>query len=183
MLATLSATLLLVTGAALLPAPPPQPAAPSAPAAVYAVAIEALLGVAADREPTYLLPSAAVTDVAMRARRASGPAQLATPSIAREVVALLQRQGRTEVRGVRTRLRSDGTLQLVLGELRFEPATTPSFARLKIAIVGADGQRETLEFLLKREGASWRSLKMEPADNIAAALPGAEAGDVRQRAL
>lgn len=157
---------LAVATAAPAAAPPAPASAPApAPAALYALALEKLLA-RAGAEAVYVLPSAAASDLHVRARRASGPARTASAATAREVVALLRRRGAPGVRGTRERLAPDGALQVVLGELRFEPESSPTFARLRVGVVGADGARQTLDFLLKREGARWRALNMEAADNI-----------------
>lgn len=140
------------------------PAAPE-PASLYALAVEKLLA-KADADEVYVLPSAAASDVSVRPRRASGAPRVATATTARRVVALLRERGVAGVRGTRPQLGRDDVLQIVLGELRFEPERSPTFARLRISVVGGGGARQTLDFLLKRESDGWRALNMEAADNI-----------------
>lgn len=140
------------------------PAAPE-PASLYALAVEKLLA-RSDADAIYVLPSAAASDVSVRPRRASGAPRVATATTARRVVALLRERGIAGVRGTRPQLGRDDVLQIVLGELRFEPERSPTFARLRISVVGGGGARQSLDFLLKREGDVWRALNMEAADNI-----------------
>lgn len=152
--------------------------APPAPAALYALAVERLLAHAGDSADVYVLPSAAARPgepLRVRPRRASGPPVAASAATARQVVALLRARGTANVRGTRERLAADDALQVVLGELRFEPAATPTFARLRLDVVGAGGAHQTMDVLLRRERAGWRALKMEAADNIGMAPAGLRA--------
>jgi hypothetical protein len=146
-------------------AAPPSPRATVATAELYALAVERLLS-GDSGTVAYLLPSAALPDLHVRARRAAGPAHSVTAAEAKAVAARLARRGGHAVRGVRHTLGADDVLQLVLGELRFEPASNPTFARLRIGVVGTGGARQTLDFLLKREPTGWRVLNMEDADSI-----------------
>lgn len=170
--ATLLAALLAV---AVRPSTPSTPAAPPdpAPPALYAIAVQVLLE-RTDADEVYLLPTSADAELRVRPRRASGPARTASLATAREVAGLLRNGASARgaaVRGARARLVDDDAVQVVLGELRFEPEASPSFARLRLAVVGTDGTRQLMDFLLKREGARWRALKMEAADNIGLVVP------------
>jgi hypothetical protein len=132
---------------------------------LYALAAAKLLGAPSEQE-FFILPTSARTDLTERARNASGTPRHAVDATAREVASRLSRRGYRGSKGMRARLSRGDELQLVLGELRFEPAQHPTFARLIIGVVGAGGAEQSMEFLLKREPAGWRVLNMEAADNI-----------------
>jgi hypothetical protein len=144
---------------------PDTTAAVTVPPEVYAIAIEKLLAHAtgATGDAVVLLPTSAGGDVALRARRASGPAIPASAATARSVASLLGRRGLPGVHSAAALDPAGGMLQLVLGELRYEPAVSPRFARLKIGVVGAGAARATAEVLLKREAAGWRTLNVRTA--------------------
>ena len=154
--------------AARLPPSAPTPADSAGQLAeVYAVATARLLE-SAPGEAVVVLPTPAnvTADVAVRARRASGPAQRASAATARRVAALLAGRGMPGVRGAATAGAPDDAVQLVLGELRFEPGEAPRFARLKIVVVGADGARAPMNFLMKKDASGWTTLNMEAAASI-----------------
>jgi hypothetical protein len=132
---------------------------------LYALAVERLLG-APPAQEFFILPTAARPSLTERARSASGKPMTATDATARSVASRLQRRGYRGSRGIRTRVAPDEDLQLVLGELRFEPAQRPTFARLIIGVIGTGGAEQSMEFLLKLEPSGWRVLNMEAADNI-----------------
>ena len=132
---------------------------------LYALAVARLLG-DESADSAWVVPTAALGDLNVRQRAGAGPAQRASIAEARRVVARLSRSGRHPIRGVRATLGRDDALQLVLGEVRVEPPMNPTFARLRIGVVGRGGERRTLEFLLKREASGWRVLNMEDADSI-----------------
>lgn len=132
---------------------------------LYALAAAKLLGAPSEQE-FFILPTSARAGLTERARIASGSPQRAGDGTAREVAARLARRGYRGSKGMRARLNRGDELQLVLGELRFEPAQRPTFARLIIGVVGAGGAEQSMEFLLKREPDGWRVLNMEAADNI-----------------
>jgi len=131
-------------------------------AEVYALAAAKLLGAPSAQE-FYILPTSARSELTQRARRASGSPQRAT---ARQVATRLARRGYSGSKGMRARLQRTEALQLVLGELRFEPSQRPTVARLIIGVVGTGGVEQSMEFLLKREPDGWRVLNMEAADSI-----------------
>ena len=145
------------------PLPPLAPPAPRAAepqhATLYAVAFARLFRGPPERD-FVLLPSSARRGITLRARRGSGEARVATLAITQEVAARLAREGYRGVRGVRSEVRASPFLQLVLGELRFEPPTEPNFARLAIGVVGSGAASEVLDFLLRREPDGWRVLTM-----------------------
>jgi hypothetical protein len=154
--------------AARLTAGAPAPADSAGQLAeVYAVATARLLE-SAPGEAVVLLPTPAniTADVAVRARRASGPAQHASAATARRVAALLAGRGMRGVRGAATAGAPGEAVQLVLGELRYEPGQAPRFARLKIVVVGADGARAAMNFLMKKDATGWTTLNMESAASI-----------------
>lgn len=161
-----TALLLLVAaiGTAAVPAGPEQRATHAPPeqslAPVYAEAAARLLGDPADQE-FVLLPSSARPNLVQRPRRASGVARTATLGTAREVATLLERRGYPGVKGVRANITRTGSLQLVLGELRFEPDERPAFARLNIDVIGSDGSSQLMEVLLKNEAGDWVAIKVE----------------------
>ena len=134
---------------------------------VYAAATARLLE-SAPGETVVLLPTpvGGAAEVAVRARRASGPALRASATTARQVAALLARRGVRGVRGAATGGGRGDAVQLVLGELRYEPGQAPRFARLKIVVVGTDGARAAMNFLLKKDSAGWTTLNMEAAASI-----------------
>ena len=129
-------------------------------APVYAEAAARLLGDPADQE-FVLLPSSARSNLVQRPRRASGAARTATLATAREVATLLERRGYKGVKGVSAAVTRTGSLQLVLGELRFEPDERPAFARLTIDVIGSDGSSQLMEVLLKNEAGDWVAIKVE----------------------
>jgi hypothetical protein len=88
--------------------------------------------------------------------------------VAADVVQRLRALGYRGALGARTRLTPSDALQLVLGQVRFEPATDPAFARLAIGVIGADGTFEQVESLLKREGGRWVALNVEVASRAVA---------------
>ena len=164
-------TLLLLLAAGIDTAPAPVVARPTlVPAAVaaaaprlallYAAAVAGLLGEPAEQE-FLLLPSSARPQLVQRPRRASGVPRTATLATTREVAAILSARGYRGMKGTRSTLGRSPFLQLVLGEVRFEPPDDPAFARLVIGVVGSDGSSETMEVLLKREGEGWRVVKVE----------------------
>jgi hypothetical protein len=132
---------------------------------LYALAAAKLLGAPSEQE-FFILPTSARTNLTERARNASGSPRRASEATAREVATRLARRGYRGNKGMRTRVDRGDELQLVLGELRFEPAQRPTFARLIIGVIGAGGVEQSMEFLLKREPDGWRVLNMEAADNI-----------------
>jgi hypothetical protein len=140
-----------------------EPAEPSLPA-LYTLAVARLLGDAAGQE-FFILPTSAQATLTERARAASGEPRRAGEATARDVASRLAKRYRGS-KGMRARLTDTEELQLVLGEVRFEPARNPTFARLVIGVVGAEGSEQSMEFLLKRETGGWRVLNMEAADNI-----------------
>ncbi len=134
-------------------------------AEVYALAAAKLLGAPSAQE-FYILPTSARSELTQRARRASGSPQRAGDATARQVATRLARRGYSGSKGMRARLQPTDALQLVLGELRFEPSQRPTFARLIIGVVGTGGVEQSMEFLLKREPDGWRVITMEAADSI-----------------
>lgn len=132
---------------------------------LYALAVARLVD-DESADSAWVVPTAALSDLDVRQRVGAGAAHRASIAEARRVVARLSRSGRHPIRGVRATLGRDGALQLVLGEVRFEPPMNPTFARLRIGVVGSGGERRTVEFLLKHEATGWRVLNMEDADSI-----------------
>jgi hypothetical protein len=124
-------------------------------APLYALAVAQLLGESRKHE-FVLLPSSAGPELTLRVRRGAGEARGATLTTAQEVVELLTRQGHRGLHGVRPKLSRSPFLQLVLGELRFEPPRDPTFARLVIGVFGTGDKYEVMQFLLRREAAEWR---------------------------
>ncbi|MGI9077226.1 MAG: hypothetical protein ACR2G6_07850 [Gemmatimonadaceae bacterium] len=133
-------------------------------APLFAVASAKLLG-APGGQNVIVLP-AAEERRATRARRASGAPHTADAATAREVAGLLVRQGYQGIRMKHSAPARTGAILLILGAVRFEPPSKPTFARLIIEVVGTDGTREAMEFLLKREPGGWRALKMESAEDV-----------------
>jgi hypothetical protein len=130
---------------------------------LYTRAVQRLLRGAPDitGADVVLLPSGAADGLAVRARRGAGPPVPATGATVRAVVVALARDGVRGVRAAAATRAGGGALQLVLGELRYEPPADPRFARLRIAVIGVDGARETTEFLMLREAAGgWRAFNM-----------------------
>jgi hypothetical protein len=136
-------------------------ALPAAPE-LYARAVQRLLRGAPEitGADLVLLPSDAAEGLAVRARRGAGPPIPATGATVRAVVAALARDGVRGARGAAATKARSGALQLVLGELRYEPPADPRFARLRIGVIGVDGARETTEFLMVRERDGWRAFNM-----------------------
>lgn len=129
-------------------------------AAVYTEALATLLGDPAEHL-VILLPSAARPELVQEPRRASSAPHRASAAVTQDVAARLKKRGYRGVMGVQRTVAQSEAMQIVLGELRFEPADRPAFARLTVGVIGSGGAVETLEFLLKREGDSWVTLKFE----------------------
>jgi hypothetical protein len=157
-------SLALAPGAVHTSARVQEPREPSLPE-LYTLAVARLLGAPAEQE-FFILPTSARSGLTERARLASGQPRRAGDAIARDVATQLARRGYRGSKGMRARVDRGDELQLVLGEMRFEPAQNPTFARLIIGVIGAGGAEQSMEFLLKREPGGWRVLNMEAADNI-----------------
>jgi hypothetical protein len=132
---------------------------------LYAAAAVKLLGPPGNQE-FVLLPTPLGGQHGPRARPGSGEKHTASSTTVRQVTRLLERQGYSGARAVQAAGAPPATLQLVLGPLRFEPASDPHFARLGIEVIGSDGSRVGMEFLVKREAQGWRAIEMESEDNI-----------------
>ena len=79
---------------------------------------------------------------------------------ARLVARRLASRGPSGVRGVRSSVAGGDALQLVLGALRYEPADAARFGRLRIAVVPAGGDGQTMEILLRREPSGWEAINV-----------------------
>jgi hypothetical protein len=130
-----------------------------------------LLGEPAGQE-FLILPTSAREGLTVRQRGAAGPPHSATAAVAADVARRLRALGYQGTLGTRPRVTRTDALQIVLGELRFEPEDDPAFARVAIGVVGGTGAFQQVESLLKRERGGWLALNLEVA-SMPPAAPGA----------
>src|SRR5690606_3345145 len=117
---------------------------------LYALAVARLLGEPAGQS-FVILPSSADDEVTVRARAATSEPYVASPATASAVVVRLRAMGYRGAGGVRERIQPSASLQLVLGQLRFEPAVERRFARVALGVIGSDGRLHRVNFLLRHD--------------------------------
>lgn len=151
--------LLIALSLAAFVAPAPAQTAPSdrSLAELYALAVARLLGEPATHT-FVLLPTSAHPDVTVRARAATSDPYVASPGIASEVARRLRAMGYAGTRGVAAGVQRTTSLQLVLGQLRFEPAAERRFARVALGVIGSDGTLHRVNFLLRHDDNHWIAL-------------------------
>lgn len=124
---------------------------------LYTLATAALLGDPGVQE-FILLPSSSRAGVTVRPRASTGDPFTASPAVASRVAARLRSQGYRGALGSAMRVSSSQALQLVLGEVRFEPAREARFARVAIGAIGSDGSFGRVQVLLRHDDDRWRAL-------------------------